>query len=334
MNTTPFAEMSIHIRALQITQMLHAAAWIELADRIGDTPRPVSELAAETGSDADMLLRLCRALAAFEIFSLDANNRLAHTAKSQYLRSDAQPTLHYAARYWGGPANWGAWGAFRHTLRTGEPAFELVYGMPNFDYLQSQPEQAAIFDAFMQHSPDDRHRAVANAYAFSGTVVDIGGGNGGLLQVILGKYPETRGVLQDQPAVVAGAPAVLGPLADRCTIVGRSFFEGAPAGGDIYTMSQIIHDWNDARCLEILGHCRAAMGPDARLLVIERLIEEEPGATQPAILLGDLHMGVLFPGARERTAAEMQALFDKSGFGPLQVTRTASPFSIIETRPV
>ncbi len=331
MNTTPFAEMAVHIRALQISQMLHVAAEIGLADCIGDAPRPVSELAVETQANADMLLRLCRTLAAFDIFSVDAGNRVGHTPKSLYMRTDSTPTLHYAARYWGMPSAWAMWGQFEHTVRTGEPAFELIYGMPNFDYLRTAPAEMAIFDAFMQHSPDDRHHAVAKAYEFTGTVVDIGGGNGGLLQAVLAAYSATRGVLQDQPAVVAGA--VLGPLMDRCEIVGRSFFEGAPTGGDIYTLSQIIHDWNDARCLEILGHCRRAMGPDARLLVIERLIEEPPAATQPAILLGDLHMAVVFPGARERTATEMQALFDQSGFGPHRVIRTSSPFAIIETRP-
>ncbi len=333
MNTTPFAEMVMHVRALQLSAMLHGAAEIGLADRIGDRPRPVGELAAETGANADMLLRLCRALAAFEIFSVDAEGQVGHTPKSRCMRSDATPTLHYAARFWGMPSTWATWGRFEHTLRTGEPAFEQVYGMANFDYLKGAADEAQIFDAFMQHSPDDRHRAVAAAYEFAGTVVDIGGGNGGLLQVILTAYPEARGVLYDQPHVVAGAGDVLGPLADRCTVVGGSFFAGAPAGGDIYTMSQIIHDWNDARCLEILGHCRRAMQPDARLLIIERLIEDAPGATQPAILLGDLQMAVLFPGARERTSAEMGRLFAASGFGPHRIIRTSSPFSIIETRP-
>ncbi len=333
MNTTPFAEMTIYIRSFQLTQMLHAAADISLADRIASGPRPINELAVETGTNPDMLLRLCRALAGFGIFSLDAGDRLGHTPKSEYLRSDSIPTLHYAARYWGGPISWTTWGEFEHTLKTGEPAFEKIFGMPNFDYFKTVPEQAAIFDAFMQHSPDDRHRAVANAYVFAGKVVDVGGGNGGLLQAVLGKYPDTRGVLFDHPDVVAGAPAVLGPLAERCEMVGGSFFEFVPAGGDIYTMSQIMHDWSDARCRDILGHCRRAMAPDARLLIIERLIEDEPGTTPPAILLGDLHMAVLFPGARERTVAEFGRLFADTGFGPPQVTRTASPFAIIETRP-
>jgi len=333
MTMTPFAEMGLHIRALQLSQMLHVVAELGLADRIGGVPRPATELAQECGAHAGMLARLIRALAAFDIFSIDAEGRVGHTAKSLYLRSDATPTVHYAARYWGLPSTWATWGRFEHTVRTGEPAFEAIHGMASFDYLAVHPEESEIFDAFMQHSPDDRHRAVANAYRFEGIVVDIGGGNGGLLQAVLGTHPGTRGVLYDQPKVVAGASAVLGSLAERCTIVGGSFFEGAPEGGDIYTMSQIIHDWNDERCLAILSHCRRAMRPDARLLIIERLIEEPPSATQPAILLGDLHMGILFPGAQERTAGEIGQLLTASGFGPYRVIRTASPFAILEARP-
>lgn len=333
MTMTPFAEMGLHIRALQLSQMLHVAAQLGLADRIGETPRPAVELAQDSGAHPAMLPRLVRALAAFGIFTIDADGRVGHTPKSLCLRRDAVPTVHYAALFWGLPSTWGAWGSFAHTVRTGEPAFEHVYGMPNFDYLAAHPEESEVFDQFMQHSPDDRHRAVANAYPFEGTVVDIGGGNGGLLQAILSAHPGTHGLLYDQPKVVAGASAVLGPLADRCTIVGGSFFEGAPSGGDIYAMSQIIHDWNDERCLKILGHCRRAMRPDARLLIIERLIEEPPEATQAPILLGDLHMAVLFPGAQERTAAEIGRLLAASGFGPYRVIRTTSPFAIIETRP-
>jgi hypothetical protein len=331
--TTPFAEMGLHIRALQLSQMLHVAAELGLADRIGDAPRPVAELAGECGAHPRMLPRLIRALAAFDIFTIDVDGHVAHTPKSRCLRRDATPTVHYAARYWGLPNTWATWGQFEHTVRTGEPAFEHVYGMPNFDYLAAHPDESQVFDEFMQHSPDDRHRAVANAYPFEGTVVDIGGGSGGLLQAVLGKHPKARGILYDQPKVVAGAGAVLGALSERCTIVGGSFFEGAPEGGDIYTMSQIIHDWNDARCLQILGHCRRAMRPEARLLIIERLVEEPPEPTQPAILLGDLHMGVLFPGAQERTAGEIGQLLTTSGFGPYRVIRTTSPFAIIETRP-
>ena len=127
---------------------------------------------------------------------------LSLTARSAWLRSDASPTLHHAARYWTTPGNWAAWGAFGMALRTGACPFEAVLGQPSFDYLRDHPEEAALFDAFMRHSPDDRHAAVAKTLdlAAAGLVVDVGGGDGGLLAALLSANAWLRGVPLRPPA--------------------------------------------------------------------------------------------------------------------------------------
>jgi hypothetical protein len=139
------------------------------------------------------------------------------------------------------------------------------------------------------------------------------------------------GVLFDQGAVVADAYQVLGvgDLAHRCQIEVGDFFERIPSGGDIYTMSQILHDWDDEHCSTILSNCRTAMGPNKRLLVIERLLEQEPGRTNPMNYLADIAMMVLLHG-RERTPAEFGRLLGGAGFGEPRIVHTTSPFSIIE----
>lgn len=324
--------MRVLIRAFQISKMLNVAASLGLADRIGDAPRPFSSLAQECAAHPEMLLRLCRALAAFGIFSVDDSGNIGHTARSRLLRRDSRPTLHHAALYWTMPSNWAAWAALEDTVRTGKPAFEAVFGMPNFAYLEAHPAEARLFDAFMQHSPDDRHAAVADAYDFSGvkTLVDVGGGNGGFVKATLTKYPPLQAVLFDQKEVVANAPMTLGGCAERCTIVAGDFFETVPSGGDVYALCQILHDWNDASCLKILANCRAAMAPNARLLVIERVLSED---TDPTSFLSDMDMMVLFPGAKERTLAEYTHLFLQSGFTAPRLIKTRSVFSILETAP-
>ena len=333
MSSEPFAEVALHMRGFQISQMVHVAAELRLADRVGDAGRTIAELAGESGAHPEMLRRLCRALAAFGIFALDEADRVSQTPQSACLRSDATPTLHYAARYWGMSNTWGAWGNFLHTIMTGEPAFEVTHGLPPFAYNNANPKQKQVFDEFMQHSPDDRHAAVAAAYDFSGArvVVDVGGGTGGLLRAILDAHAGIRGILADQAEVVAGAAPVLGPQADRCDVVATDFFANVPSGGDIYTMAQILHDWSDESCLKILANCRAAMSPGSRLLVIERPLEDMSGRNLPMNFLADLHMMVLFPGAKERTPAEYARLFRDSGLQAPRIMPTRSAFSIIET---
>ena len=328
-NRDSFADMTFLARAFQVSKMIQVAAALELADRVADGTRPITALALEAGAEPTMLLRLCRALAAFGIFAVDTDGNLSQTARSMHLRQTAAPTLHYAVRYYASPHITASWAKLEYAVRSGQSAFESVYGMPKFDYLKTHPDEAEVFDAFMRHSPEDRHAAVVDAYDFSeaGLVVDIGGGNGALLAAILTANPQTTGLLFDQAHVVAGAADTLERFAHRFEAATGSFFQSIPVGGDVYTMSQILHDWNDAQCQSILSNVQAAMRPGARLLVIERLLE---GHSNPIIYLADINMMVNLQG-RERTLEEFTALLTQTGFSAPRVVRTRSSFCILET---
>ena len=329
-----FADMALLVRAFQVSKMLAVAASLELADRVQDGPKPVTTLAADCGADAAMLLRLCRALAAFGIFAVDAEGAVSQSVRSEWLLKDAKPTLHYAALYWTTPGSWTAWGHLEHAIRTGSCPFEEVFGQPMFPYLNGHPAEAVVFDRFMQHSPDARQAAVVEAYDFSGIrlVIDVGGGNGALLKAILEANPQAEGLLFDQSAVVAAAPPLLteAGLADRCIVQAGNFFQAVPANGDCYLLSQILHNWNDEGCLTILRNCRAAMTPGGRLLIIERVLKEEPDTTNSMNFLADMHMMVLFPEARERTVREYSGLLRKTGFHEPRAIATRSPFGVVE----
>ena len=328
-NEDSLADMAFLARAFQVSKMIQVAAALELADRVADGAKPITALALEAGAEPTMLLRLCRALAAFGIFAVDHDGNLSQTARSMHLRQTAAPTLHHAARYYASPHITASWAQLEHAVRTGESAFQSVYGMPKFDYLKTHPDEAAVFDAFMRHSPEDRHAAVVDAFDFSeaGLVVDIGGGNGALLEAILAANPHTTGLLFDQMHVVAGAADTLERFAGRLMVATGSFFQSVPAGGDVYIMSQILHDWNDAQAMSILSNVHAAMRLGARLLVIERLLE---GHSNPMVYLADINMMVSLQG-RERTLSEFTALLTQSGFSAPRVVRTRSSFCIFET---
>lgn len=334
-DTGGFAEMATFVRSFQISRMIAVAASLGIADRLGDAPQPEDTLARECGAHPAMFLRLCRALAAFGIFTVDDEDNVAHSDRSRWLRTDAVPTLHYAARYWGMPSTWATWGELEQAIRTARAPFEEIFGRPYFDYLKMNPADAEIFESFMRHSPDDRHAAVVETYDFSGKeVVDVGGGNGALLAAILEANADAKGLLFDQQTVVASAGEVLGRHSDRCEIQSGDFFDSVPEDGDIYTLSQILHDWNDEACRKILGNCKAAMSEASRLLVIERVLDVEPARFLPLNFLSDMHMMMLFPGAKERTPAEFSQLFRQAGFADPRIMPTRSPFCILETRPL
>jgi hypothetical protein len=163
-------------------------------------------------------------------------------------------------------------------------------------------------------------------------VVDVGGATGNLLAAILARHAGSRGVLFDRPHVVRDAPALLKArgVEERVTIEPGDFFETVPAGGDAYVLSHVIHDWDEDQCLIILGHCRKAMKPDGRLLLVEMVIPAGD-APHPGKLL-DMVMLVV-AGGQERTEAEYATLLNRAGFHLSRVMPTESPVSVMEAIP-
>ena len=177
-------------------------------------------------------------------------------------------------------------------------------------------------------------QAVLAAYDFGrfGVVVDVGGGTGAFLADILMANPSARGVLFDQPHVVSGAPALLSAAGvdGRCDVVGGSFFDSVPDGGDAYVMKAVIHDWDDQRAEVVLRTCRRHVSPSAVLLLVERVLA--PPNEGAAGKLSDLNM-LVSPGGQERTLLEFVELLERCGFGSIREVPTRGPVSVIEARP-
>jgi hypothetical protein len=230
---------------------------------------------------------------------------------------------------------WRSWGHLLHSVRTGEPAFPEVYEMAPWEYWAAHPEENAVFKAAMTSLSSGVVNAVVRSYDFSriGVLLDVGGGEGALLAAILAANPSLRGILFDQPNVVRSVGALLerAGVADRCEVVGGSFFEAVPTGADAYLLKSVIHDWDDEAAIEILRVCRAAMDDRGKLLVVERVIR--PGNDPDPAKFSDLNMLVI-PGGQERTADDFELLYAGAGFKLSNIIRTGSPYNIIEGTPV
>ena len=206
--------------------------------------------------------------------------------------------------------------------------------VPSIPFAHQAPEEAAIFDAAMTALSAAAATAVVRSYDFSGIslLADVGGGQGELLAAILVANPRLRGILFDLPYVVAGAPPVLeqAGVADRCEVVGGSFFEAVPAGADAYLLKTVIHDWDDAEAIAILRTCRAAMADGGRVLLVERLVR--PANEPDPVKFADLMMLVML-GGRERTADDFRRLYAEAGVRLVHIIPTGSAYSIIEGAP-
>jgi O-methyltransferase domain/Dimerisation domain len=319
-----------------LSQAIAVAAQLGIADRLQDGPKTAEELGPVVGAHPGALYRLLRAVACVGVFAEDAQGRFSLTPLAALLLADNPHSWRAAAILNGEPWIWQPWGDLLYSVKTGEPAFDHIFGMKFDAYLAQHQDAADIFQAFMQVATAEEALAVAPVYDFSGltTVVDVGGGRGALLTAILKANPHLRGILFEAPHVIADVGPVLEAqgVADRCELVAGDFFERLPPGGDVYILKWILVSWEDERALTILQNCHRAMRAKGRLLVVERLI---PPGNEPFFgKLADLNLLVMYKG-RHRTEAEYRGLFARAGFTLSRIIPTNSPteFSVIEGLP-
>jgi len=316
-----------------VSQALCVAAELGIADHMASSPSDVSELARAVSAHPRALFRLMRALASVGVFTEVAPRRFALTPVGDCLRATSATSLR-ALALTVNSLDWAAWAEMRHSLRTGETAFQHVHQMGPFDYFHRNPEVGKTFDEAMTGFVTQNGAAIVEAYDFRGLrrIIDVGGGVGTLMMSILRSSPEITGVVFDLPDVIAVAEQRVerAGLAARCDCVGGSFFETAPADGDAYIMASIIHDWDADHCRRILATCRAAMPSSAKLLLVEMVI---PAGNAPFFgKLLDLEMLVCF-GGQERTEEEYRELLNATGFRLTRVVPTRTPSSILEALP-
>jgi hypothetical protein len=321
-----------HATGLGRTHMLAAAARLRLADLLAGGPVDADTLAGRTGHDPDALARMLRALAAAGVFVERSDGRFANNRVSRGLLGGRADGFRDFAEYFGSPSNVRAWSDFARTLETGRNAFERVHNMSVWDWFDRNPDERDVFAAAMASMTTMEAPGVARAYPFAEVrrVCDVAGSQGALLAEVLALHPHLTGVLFDNAGVLKSARPLLearGVVA-RVELQAGSFFEGVPGGCDAYLLKNILHDWDDARSLAILGNCRRAMQPGTRLLVVELMRQTRPAtAIAP---MSDVQMMMVCSEGRERSREDFHRLFEQAGFSLTRVLPTQGLMSIVE----
>jgi len=330
-----FGQIFKFIGGYRISRAIYVVVELGIPDLLSAGPMHCHELAAKTDSDASTLYRVLRFLAGVGLVDEVGHQEFALTRLGSTLRTDVPGSASTAVRLWLSDFHWRTWGHLIHSVRTGKPAFNHVYGTGVFEYLRDNPDASAVFNAAMTGNTARSGMGVVERYDFSSarSIVDVGGGQGFLLATILRSNPSVRGVLFDLPEVVAGADQVIASVKDRCEVVGGSFFDAVPEGGNVYILRQIIHDWNDERAMTILRNCRAAMGAAGKVLLIERQIASDHREAM-RVLHVDLEM-LVNAGGMERTDDEYRSLFARAGFELTKIVplQDGAGFSLFEGVP-
>lgn len=319
-----------------ITPMaLRTAATLSLADLITDGSDRLDDLARRSGADPDALGRMLRHLVCHGVFTEPEPGRFGLNETAALLRSGHPAELRRGLDLdgFGGTMDL-AFTGLLHTVRTGEPAWETVFGAPFWPYLAARPELAASFDAGMASVAAFVTDAAAG-YDWSAVrhVTDVGGGTGALLAEVLEAHPGLRGTLVDLPGTAERGREFLTArgLLDRCEIVGQSFFDPLPAGADVYVLRRVVHDWDDARAGAVLRRCAEAAGERGRVLVIDEA-HRTTGDDPADFAEMDLRMLVL-AGGRERSLDDYSALATGSGLHVTDVHTTALGHLVLDCVP-
>lgn len=328
--------------AYQGARLVHVATRLGLPDLLVTGPRHAEDLATEAGAHGPSLGRLLRALAAHRICVEEPDGRFGLGPLGWCLTANAPGSMRDLVLMWGDADFWRSWGELERCIRTGETAIGRRSNIEDaFARYATDRRLAEVFNAGMSAMSAATATSVVDAYDFSAArhIVDVGGGQGRLLAQILHASPEARGVLLDRPDVVAEGVAHLAAagVLDRCDVSGGDMFSNVPAGGDLYVLKSVLHDWDDARASTILLNCRLAIGerPEARLVIVERVLPERIEATAADVsrTLADVNM-LVRTGGRERTEAEFRTLLSAAGLRLLRLVSTASHLSLIEAAPL
>lgn len=308
------------------------AAELGLADHMADGGKTADELAQACAVHAPSLYRMLRYLASIGIFREDEQGAFHNTPASDTFRAGVPGSLRSMVRQSWQDVIWDTYKALPEGLATGEPAYKIAHGEPFFTHLSNNPELGALFDESMALMSGAENAVNANTYPFddANTVVDVGGGRGGLLSEVLKATPNAKGILFDQAQVLADPTHLTAAgVMERCDLVEGNFFESVPSGGDVYMLKRILHDWSDADAIKILKAIRAAMSSDARVIVIDAVIQ--PGNDPDPNKYLDMGIMTLLEG-RERTAADFETLFEAAGLKLRRILSTPAPstMSIVE----
>ncbi len=303
------------------TMLVHSAARLRIADLLVDGPFSGAELAARTGSDADVMERVMLALVSIGIFRRLADGRFANNRTSKGLITGATGGVRGFAEFFGHKPVLRAWARMPQTLEDGKRAFKEVHGQLAWDWIAGKPEVQAAFAEGMSSMTEVVAPAIAASYPFQEvkTVCDVGGGMGIVLAAVLRKHPHLKGILFDSESMLGEAKAYLeaAGIADRVELVAGSFFDSVPRGADCYLIKTVLHNWEDPEALKILQNCRAAMEPGQRLLVPDFLVLADAFST----LVPFMDMaGLMIYEGRERSPEKLAGMFAQAG---LKMGRTA-----------
>ena len=326
------------IQAFWESQCVYVATRLGIPNLLQSGPKSIESLAEATSTKVEMLYVILRALGHLGVLIETPGRVFGPTDLSALLVTNAGPSMGHFAMHITEPAQWDSWKELETCLSTGEVPFEYANGKTVYEFTRDNPWSGDVFINAMSFLTDHAVEALLEVYDFSrfGTVMDVGGGQGGMIASIVKKYG-CKGILFDLPYVTDTAPAFLerkGLDRNAVQVISGNVFEGLPSGADAIVMKYFLSSWKDEDALKILRQCKEALPKHGKVVLLQCLIPplgeppECPDGILPALFAVQIMVAV--PGGAWRTEQEFKNLFEASGFQLEKVVHTETNLSALE----
>ena len=325
------ARLRSQIEAYHATGLTYACVKLALPETMGREIWTAERLATALDLSAPHLKRLLLGLATLGLIEERARDAYTLTEAGRALAPSSASTLReklliVVEQYWQPWANVAA------CVKTGTPAFDLVFGETVRDWRRDHPDHGAVFEAYLESETFTHAGPIVDALDLTGvsTVAEIGGGHGALLAAVLLAHPHVHGILMDAPHKLAGARVYLHShgLTERVGLAKGDATTEVAVAADLYLLKAVLQQHDDATAQAILTNVHRAMPDGARLVVIERLMPEK-AADDPAAIMLDLHM-MTITGGKARTRPEMETLITEAGLAIAKLSKTDEGLAVIE----
>ncbi|KAL2337116.1 hypothetical protein Fmac_011562 [Flemingia macrophylla] len=206
--------------------------------------------------------------------------------------------------------------------------FEKVHGVPIYEGIQTDPTLNNIFNIAMANLGIIEMNKILETYAgFEeiSSLVDVGGGIGQNLNMIISKYPSIKGINFDLPHVIQNAPNYPG-----IQLLEGDMFECVPKGGAII-LKAVLHNWSDEKCIKILTNCHKALPQNGKVIIVDIIMPEVVHSTEADRMATGFDNLMYLDGGIERTEKQFENLCKYSGFSHFHVaSRVLSTLGVIE----
>jgi hypothetical protein len=319
------------VQNFYVSRAIGVAADLNLAEHLRNSEKSIKELATLTNAHEESLYRLMRMLSSQGVFVETKNKCFKNNRLSKSLL-DQQDSMRHMIIHQVNGINWNMFKELDHVVKTGENAAQKVLGMDVFEYLEKNPDKNEIYNHAMTNSSLMLSYAILSEYNFSKSrsIIDIGGGQGVLLAMILHKNKNTIGKVFDLPHVAKDVAEIAEQykVSDRMNAISGNFFEKIPDGGDTYMLKSIIHNLSDDQCVTILKDIKSVLPKNGKILIIEPIIENNNNYSFAKLY--DIQMLIGRNGGKERTKEDFIDIINKSKLKLSKIVNTAAPFSVIE----